>query len=105
ASAQEPGTRDQLIGLAAVILILSVATAIVFSHRKARKQGQQLWNPTSRLIAANFLVPLVAGGVFILIMLFTGHFALAAPACLIFYGLGLVNASANTFTEIRTLGF
>ncbi len=105
ASAQEPGTRAQLIGLAAVVLVLSVVTAITFSRRKARKQGQQLWNPTSRLVAVNFLVPLVAGGIFILIIFFTGHFALAAPACLIFYGLGLVNASANTFTEIRTLGF
>lgn len=104
-AAQEPDTRTQLIALATVILVLSVTTAIWLSSRKARKQGQRLWNPTSRIIAMNFLVPLVAGGLFILAMLFTGHFALAAPACLIFYGLGLVNASANTFTEVRALGF
>jgi hypothetical protein len=48
---------------------------------------------------------LVTGGIFILIMLYTGHFGLAAPASLIFYGLALINASVNTYDEIRYLGF
>jgi hypothetical protein len=30
---------------------------------------------------------------------------LAAPACLVFYGLALIQGSANTFDEIRYLGF
>lgn len=104
-AAARPDLRIRLIMLATVVLALSITTAVLFSKRKARKHGQQLWNPTSRLILINFLVPLVAGGLFIITMLFTGHAALAAPACLLFYGLGLVNASANTFNEIRYLGF
>ena len=38
-------------------------------------------------------------------MLVTGHFGLAAPASLIFYGLALIQASLNTYDEIRYLGF
>ena len=38
-------------------------------------------------------------------MLYTGHFVLAAPASLIFYGLALIQGSVNTFDEVRYLGF
>ena len=52
----------------------------------------------------NLAIPLVSGGIFILIMLYTGHFGLAAPASLIFYGLALINGSLNTYDEVRYLG-
>jgi hypothetical protein len=38
-------------------------------------------------------------------MLYTGHFGLVAPACLIFYGIALIQGSSNTFDEVRYLGF
>jgi hypothetical protein len=56
-------------------------------------------------LATNVAIPLITGGVFILIMLYNGHFGLAAPASLIFYGLALIQGSSNTFDEIRYLGF
>jgi uncharacterized membrane protein HdeD (DUF308 family) len=30
---------------------------------------------------------------------------MVAPACLVFYGLALIQASSNTYDEIRYLGF
>jgi hypothetical protein len=56
-------------------------------------------------MALSLAIPLVTGGIFILIMLNSGHFGLAAPACLIFYGLALIQASTNTVDEIRYLGY
>lgn len=38
-------------------------------------------------------------------MLYNGHYGLAAPASLIFYGLALIQGSSNTYDEIRYLGF
>jgi hypothetical protein len=38
-------------------------------------------------------------------MLYTGHYGLAAPASLIFYGLALIQGSSNTYDEVRYLGF
>jgi hypothetical protein len=38
-------------------------------------------------------------------MLATGHYGLAAPACLVFYGLALIHGSSNTVDEIRYLGY
>jgi hypothetical protein len=95
----------KLIVIASLVLFASITTGLWFSHRKAKKHGVQLWGPASRTLVMNMAIPLVSGGIFILIMLYTGHFGLAAPACLIFYGIALIQASTNTFDEIRYLGF
>ncbi|HYC29261.1 MAG TPA: hypothetical protein VEB42_10600 [Chitinophagaceae bacterium] len=59
----------QLIGLAAAVLILAIGTAIFLSLRKANKLREKFWNATSRRLALNMSVPLVAGGLLILILL------------------------------------
>ena len=49
-------------------------------------------------------IPLVAGGIYAIILLYHGHVALVAPATLIFYGLSLIHASKYTINDIRHLG-
>ncbi len=95
----------KLIAIAAVVLIASLSTGLWFSHKKAKKNGLNLWSPTTRMLLINVSIPLVTGGIFILIILATGHFGLAAPASLIFYGLALIQGSLHTYDEIRYLGF
>jgi predicted lysophospholipase L1 biosynthesis ABC-type transport system permease subunit len=95
----------KLILIAALVLIASIATGLYLSNKKAKRQGLTLWSETSRKLAINIAIPLVTGGLFILIMFLTGHFELAAPASLIFYGLALIQGSANTFDEVRYLGY
>jgi hypothetical protein len=91
--------------LAGIVLLASLATGVILSQRKAKRLNQKFWNSTSKKLVINLAIPLVTGGLFILIMLYNGHYGLAAPACLIFYGLALLNASGNTFDEIRYLGY
>jgi hypothetical protein len=50
-------------------------------------------------------IPLVAGGIFVLGMLRYDEWAFVAPACLVFYGLALVNAGKYTLADIRYLGY
>lgn len=64
-----------------------------------------MWDYTSRRLAWNMLIPLAAGGAFILGMLRYDAWIFVAPACLLFYGLALVNASKYTLTDIRYLGY
>ena len=104
-SVNEPGVLLKLILLAALVFAASLITGLWLSNKKAQKHGQKLWSPTTRTILFNISIPLVSGGLFILILLQTGHFGLAAPASLIFYGLALIQGSLNTFDEIRYLGF
>ena len=95
----------KLILIAASVLLASISTGVLLSNKKAKKNGLKLWTVTSRNLLLNLSIPLGAGGIFILIMLYTGHFGLAAPASLIFYGLALIQGSSTMFDEIRYLGF
>ena len=104
-SATADQTLWKLLLVAAIVLIASVATGLFLSNKKAKKHGVSLWTPTSQRLFINLSIPLVTGGIFILIMLFSGHYGLAAPASLIFYGLALIQGSSNTYDEVRYLGF
>lgn len=102
---QEASTLTKLLITAACVLIASLGTGLWLSQRKAKKHGMNLWNVTTKTLAINLAIPLVTGGLFILILLQSGHYGIAAPACLIFYGLALINASANLYDEVRYLGY
>lgn len=104
-SIYEHGRLTMLLIVATLVLTASIVTCIFLSNRKAKKHGITLWNNASRITLINMAVPLVSGGIFILVMLYTGHFSLAAPSCLVFYGIALINGSSNTYDEIRYLGF
>ena len=99
-----PGILVYLIIDAVFVVTLAVFGAIFFSYRKGRKSGQQVWNFSTRRLLIHFMIPLVSGGFFILILLFQNNGFLVAPVMLIFYGLSLVNAGKFTFGEIHYLG-
>jgi hypothetical protein len=94
----------KVIFLAVLILILAIGTAIFLSHKKATKRGEKLWNPTARRLLINMAVPLVAGGLLILVLIAKGLLGFIAPFTLLFYGLALYNASKFTYEEVRSLG-
>jgi hypothetical protein len=49
-------------------------------------------------------IPLVTGGVYVLILFSKGFLGFLAPLTLIFYGLALLNASKYTYEEVKYLG-
>ncbi len=87
-----------------IVLGLALSLGYYFSKRKARKAGQKMWTPSSIRLLVNFLIPLVTGGIFCLILMKKGYFGFVAPATLIFYGLALVNGSKYTLEDIKYLG-
>lgn len=97
--------KVNLFLLAAILLAVALASAYFFTWRRARQERVQLWNLTSRKLLWNMLVPLVAGGLFIMTMVNENGWRFIAPAFLIFYGLALVNGSKYTLSEIRYLGY
>ena len=94
----------QLFAIALLVLILSIATGISLSWRKAKKNKESMWDATSKRLLINFLIPLVTGGLIILSMIEKEVYLYIAPLTLIFYGLALVNASKYTIGYIRYLG-
>jgi hypothetical protein len=94
----------KVIFLAIIILILAIGTAIFLSYKKANKSGEKLWNPTAKRLLINMAVPLIVGGLLILILISKGLIGFIAPFTLLFYGLALYNASKFTYEEVRSLG-
>jgi len=92
------------IFLALGILILALVTAIFSSWKKAAGKGEKIWNTTSRRLLVSMAVPLLTGGILILIFISKGLTGLIAPSTLLFYGLALYNAGFYTVSEIRIMG-
>lgn len=90
--------------VALVVLLLAGVAAIWFSYRKAQKAGQKFWTSSTKRVLAHLLIPIVSGGIFVLILVSRNQIDLVASAMLIFYGLALVNAGKFTSGEIHYLG-
>ena len=98
------GNVAELILLAGSVLLLAIGTAIYLSKKKAKKSKEKLWNASARRLVFNMAIPLLTGGVLVLIFIAKGILGIVAPLTLIFYGLALINASKYTYEEVRTLG-
>lgn len=96
-------TRN-FIFISAGVLFLSIVTAYYLSNKKAKKQGQTLFDHTALRALVNLCIPLGAGGVFCIAMIYNHSVTYIAPAMLLFYGMALLNASKYTYDDIRYFG-
>jgi hypothetical protein len=94
------------------LLILAVTTfmaafffAFLFTWLRSRKTGLPIWGFTARKVIISVAVPMIVGGLFIWRITDLGAYGLIAPACLLFYGLALINGSKYTLSEVRYLGY
>ncbi len=104
----DPTIRQEVVPLllvdALLVLVGALFFGILFTVRKSRKQGLNVWNSTSKRLLFSMLVPLFAGGIFCLGLLYNGFFWICFPATLVFYGVALVNASKYTVHDTYYLG-
>jgi hypothetical protein len=96
--------KISLVFLAMVVLVLALGSSFYFTWRKAKQDNLPLWDHASRKLLINMVLPLVSGGLFILAMLQHNIWMFVAPACLVFYGIALVNGSKYTLSDVRYLG-
>lgn len=96
---------SQLFLVAVAVLVLAIGTAVFLTTRKAGRNGQKIWENTTKRLLINFFAPLTAGGLFCLVLVQYELIGLIAPAMLIFYGLSLIQGSKYTFGDLRSLGY
>jgi len=101
----EGDTPRKIVIVLFLIAFFGVVTGIVLTTRKAKKEGRPIWDATSRRLIINFLIPTVAGGIYTLIVLNQHQYGIVSALMLLFYGLGLVNASKYTLGDIKYLGY
>lgn len=92
-----------LLLIAIIVIVLSAGTAFFQSSIKAKKQNVKLWNSTTQRLFVQVAIPLVAGGLFCIALVYYGNMGLVAPAMLIFYGMALLNGSKYTLKEFHSL--
>ena len=95
----------KLIGLAVLVFLAAVGSALFFSIRMAKRKDLPIWNKTAQRTLIDMFIPLLAGGLFCIVQMWHGHYLWISSATLLFYGLALLNASRNTITEIRYLAY
>ena len=87
-----------------IILFLALGTAYLFALRESKSKNQKILGPVTRQLLINLFVPLLAGGILILVFFIKGHPEYIGATTLIFYGLALFNAGKYTFGEVQYLG-
>jgi hypothetical protein len=102
--ANDPQVWSKLVLIAVAVLLLSLTTMIILTLRQSKKGGQPFWTPGSKRLLSNLALPLLTGGILIVILLFKEEYSMIAPACLLFYGLALVSGSHYTFSDVKWLG-
>ena len=93
-----------LVSVAASVLILSVLTAAFLTKKEADKNNEKIWSTSSKRLLQHFMIPLVTGGFFCIILYQNNLIGLMAPSTLIFYGLACINASKYSVGSIKYLG-
>ncbi len=88
-----------------LVSLASIGTAIYLTTRKAKRNNEKVWDATTKRLLLNFLTPIIAGGIYILIILNQQRYGQTGALMLLFYGLGLVNASKFTLGDIKYLGY
>jgi hypothetical protein len=83
----------------------SVGTAIFLTTKKAKKNNQKIWDSLTRRLLTSFIVPLLAGGIYILIILNQQRYGHTGALMLLFYGLALLSASKYTIGDVKYLGY
>jgi len=96
--------RLQLIILGFTVMLFAAVGGFYFTWRRAKRNNLPVYDATSRKVAINGMIPMLAGGAFIAGLIYNRMDVLVAPSCLIFYGMAVLNASKYTLSDTRYLG-
>lgn len=94
----------KLLFLAGITMVLAVITAFFFTYKRARKNKEKIWDTTTKQLLIHFSIPMMTGGILILMFLNQHLVGIIAPMTLIFYGLALISASKYTLDTVKYLG-
>ncbi len=94
-----------LLYIAIAVFVCAFVSAFLFTYFQSKKKQVPIWGKSAQRLMWNTALPIAIGGLFILKLMDENLYTFVAPACLIFYGLGLVNGSKYTLGEVRYLGY
>lgn len=96
---------SRLFTIALITFCCALGFSFLFTWIRSRKTNTPIWGFTARRLLLNMLIPIAAGGFYLLKLMEAGAYGFIAPGCLLVYGLALLNASKYTLDEVRYLGY
>ena len=88
-----------------IVFLASISTAIFLTTKKAKKNKEKIWDATTKRLLKSFIIPLIAGGIYTIIILSQQRYGQTGALMLLFYGIALVSASKYTVGDIKYLGY
>jgi hypothetical protein len=85
--------------------VFSIGTAIFLTTKKAKKNNQKIWDSLTKRLLTSFIIPLLAGAIYIVIILNQQRYGQTGALMLLFYGLALLSTSKYTLGDIKYLGY
>ena len=96
---------NQLVQIAAITFVAAFILSFIFTYLRSKKTNTPIWGTTAKRLMINVMIPMVAGGIYLLKLMENQAYGLIAPGSLIFYGLAVLNASKYTLHETKYLGY
>ena len=88
------------------LLLVAFLTVFVMAYLKAkRKKIYFTFDQNMKRFLVNFLIPLLAGGLFCFALLMQRRWGLTSSVMLMFYGMALINSGHFTYPALRYLGY
>ena len=88
-----------------IVGFLSIITSIFLTRKKAKRDHENVWDLTIKRMVYSFLTTLIAGGIYITIIISKQDYEQAGALMLIFYGLAIINGAKHTLKDVRFLGY
>ena len=88
-----------------IIIVLSLSSSIIITRIKSKKEKINSWTIVSKKMLFNFFIILIPSSIYIFALILKSDFNNAGALMLFLYGASLINASHNTFKEVKILGF
>src|SRR5690554_6367063 len=103
---QEPGLLQIYLNIIGILVLFSaIGTAYSLSNRNAKREGQKVWNPASQGLFRAMAIPLLTGGLVVVILLSQRYYAFIVPSFLILFRLSMMPGGQFSFWDFRGLGY
>jgi len=95
-----------MVALGIALFAVSFLTVVLMAWRKSKRhQLRFAFDKRMFQMLLNFFIPLCAGGLLCIAMIWQQHYGLTSSIMLIFYGLALINCQHFTYPVLRFLGY
>ncbi len=94
-----------ILALTIVMILVALITVKIRAKRSAKKHNEKLWNPFSKKLRFQTLIPLLLFIMILAVIANKGYYSSITPLMLLLYGIFLLNLSRFSAGRLKQLAF